>query len=64
MTQYLTFNSAQAAREYRHLHGTGGWIFVPEKGGEVVLFPPHMTPTNIFKHAMVRGQSGDLIGHG
>jgi hypothetical protein len=60
---FRTFQSAQAARDYRHEHGTGGWIFVPETAGEeVVLFPPSMMPAHIFHHPFTRGRSGKLIG--
>lgn len=61
---FYTFKTAQDARDYRHQHGTGGWIFAPDNGGPVVLFPPHMPPIEIFHHPMARGQSGNLIGHG
>jgi hypothetical protein len=63
MKVFRTFLTAQEARDYRHEHGTGGWIFVPENGGEVVLFPPEMTPSAIMRHPFGRG-TGDLIGHG
>ena len=61
---FKTFYTAQDARDYRHEHGAGGWIFAPEKGGVVVLFPPDMTPSAIFRHPLAKGQSGDLIGNG
>lgn len=57
-----TFPTARHAREYRHLHGTGGWIFAPDDGSESILFPPDMMPAQIFRHPMTRGQSGRLIG--
>lgn len=64
MRQFLTFETAQAAREYRHEHGTGGWIFAPEDGSESILFPPDMAPIAIFHHELTRGRSGKLIGCG
>lgn len=60
--KYLVFNTTQEARDYRHENGTGGWIFAPENGGEVVLFPPEMAPTQIFNHQLTKGLSGQLIG--
>ena len=57
----IEFSNAQDARDYRHTHGTGGWIFVPENG-LVVLFPPCMPPAHIFKHPITRGRTGELIG--
>ena len=66
-----TFTTVQEAREYRHANGTGGWIFEPETAPEdphyvaqhcVILFPPNVTPSMIFKHSMVAGKSGRLIG--
>ena len=44
MNNFRTFPSAQAARDYRHANGTGGWIFSPDDGGEAILFPPDMPP--------------------
>jgi hypothetical protein len=58
----LEFDSAQAARTYRHEHGTGGWIFRPENGGMTVLFPPDMAPTAIMTHPITKGRSGKLMG--
>jgi hypothetical protein len=62
-----TFPTASAARQYRHDCGTGGWIFAPDPDKhptdhEAVLFPPHMTPSAIFRHPMTRGRSGRLLG--
>jgi hypothetical protein len=56
------FETVQEARDYRHEHGTGGWIFAPEDGGETVLFPPDFFPVKIFHHPITRGRSGELIG--
>jgi hypothetical protein len=56
------FDSAEMARMYRHVNGTGGWIFAGDGGGLVILFPPHMSPASIFHHPMVKGKSGELIG--
>lgn len=62
MTTLLMFDTAQEARTYRHEYGTGGWIFVPEDGGQVILFPPELPPISIFRHPITNGRSGDLIG--
>lgn len=62
MEKFLTFPSAQAARDYRHEHGTGGWIFAPDAPGESILFPPHYAPSAIFHHPFTTGKSGTLIG--
>lgn len=56
------FASSEAARDYRHTNGTGGWIFAPADGGESILSPPHVCPTGIFHHPVTRGRSGQLIG--
>ena len=61
MTVYRTFPTVQAARDYRHANGTGGWIFEPSDGGESVLFPPAMYPSAIFRHPLTRGLTGRLI---
>jgi hypothetical protein len=62
MEIFRTFGNAQEARDYRHEHGTGGWIFVPEDGQRVILFPPCMTASGVFHHAFAKGRSGQLIG--
>lgn len=62
MNIYREFKTVQDARDYRHINGTGGWIFAPDNGAAVVLFPPHMPPSNIFRHPLTRGLSGALIG--
>jgi hypothetical protein len=59
-----TFTSAKEAREYRHEHGTGGWIFDDDNGSGAILFPPSMPPSHIFHHPITRGRSGQLIGAG
>lgn len=59
---YRHFKSKADAMAYRHEHGTGGWIFVPEAEGETILFPPDMTPTAILRHRLTRGLSGELVG--
>jgi hypothetical protein len=64
MKTFHTFDTAQQARDYRHVNGTGGWIFVCDKTGNATLFPPCMAPTAIMLHPMTHGMSGDLIGHG
>lgn len=63
MNTYHEFNTVTEARSFRHENGTGGWIFAPEdQARKAILFPPHMTPIEIFNHAMTRGQTGRLIG--
>jgi hypothetical protein len=69
MNQYLTFTNEQTARDYRHEHGTGGWIFVPENDKptfypfhDVILFPPEFSPSAIFNHPFTKGRTGKLIG--
>ncbi len=64
------FDTAQAARDYRHQHGTGGWIFQPEAAPgspcaetQSILFPPELTPSAIFHHPLTRGRTGRLIGN-
>jgi hypothetical protein len=64
MRAFLEFTDKQEARDYRRQHGTGGWIFSPDGGGPVYLFPPDMPPTAIMNHRLTKGLSGDLIGHG
>jgi hypothetical protein len=63
MKTFLQFETAQAARDYRHINGTGGWILVCEKTGQATIFPPCMSPTAILNHPMARGITGNLIGH-
>lgn len=63
MKQYLEFESLKDAREYRHAHGTGGWIFTADKTSVSTLFPPEMCPSEILNHRLTRGQSGYLTGH-
>jgi hypothetical protein len=63
---FRVFTSVQDARDYRHEHGAGGWIF--ERGDEneialVILFPPHMSPTTIMRHPFTRGMSGRLLAN-
>jgi len=69
MNQYFTFPNEQTAREYRHEHGTGGWIFVPENDKpafypyhDVILFPSEFSPSAIFNHPFTKGRTGKLIG--
>lgn len=69
MKQYITFNSLQDARDYRHQNGTGGWIFVPENDNpsfypyhEIILFPSEFSPSAIFNHPFTKGRTGQLIG--
>ena len=56
------FTTTQEARDYRHEHGTGGWIFAPDGNGNAVLFPPDMSPSDIMGHPMTRNRTGDIIG--
>lgn len=60
MATLQLFSTAQAARDYRHEHGSGGWIFTDDE--VTVLFPPHMPPAHIFSHPLMKGRSGELIG--
>lgn len=64
MRALLEFDCEVDARQYRHEKNTGGWIFVPEDRGKVILFPPEMPPAHIFNHPISRGRSGLLIGSG
>ena len=64
MRTFRQFATRQEARDYRHEHGTGGWIFAAEHDAVVILFPPDMTPSDIFYHPLAKGMTGDLIGHG
>jgi len=69
MNTYKTFANETDARMYRHEHGTGGWIFVPENETpkfhpyhEVILFPPEFTPSDIFHHPFTTGRTGKIVG--
>lgn len=62
MQVFRTFATVQQARDYRHEHGTGGWIFAPENG-PAILFPPEIPPSQIFNHPFTRGQSGRLLAN-
>ena len=46
MEIFRTFASAQEARDYRHEHGTAGWIFEGDDG-LVILFPQNYMPSGI-----------------
>jgi len=72
MQTFRTFPTAQAARDYRHEHGTGGWIFEPEAKPdtlehftwtESILFPPDYSPIMIFNHPMTKGRTGQLLSN-
>lgn len=70
METILLFDTAQQARDYRHECGTGGWIFQPTDIQEThyhwhqcVLFPPSMTPAQIFNHPMAKGRTGKLLAN-
>ena len=56
----FTFDSLDDATEHRRTRGCGGWIFAVEKTGEAILFPPHLTPSQVMLHPMARGLSGEL----
>ncbi len=70
MHAILFFRTVKEAREYRHEHGTGGFIFAPdppEEGmvrnrdlSDVLLFPPDFYPNRIFHHPLTKGRSGTL----
>ena len=62
METITLFKTEADARKHRHQHGTGGWIFSPEDGGDVLLFPPSYPPTKVFNHPITKGRSGLLIG--
>jgi hypothetical protein len=64
------FDTTQHARDYRHQNGTGGWIFEPTASfnehyhwHQSVLFPPSMTPAQIFNHPMTKGRDGRLLAN-
>ena len=65
MNTYKTFATKTDARTYRHEHGTGGWIFVPEYQKptfypfhEVILFPPEFSISGVFNHPFTQGRTG------
>ena len=63
MTTTITeFDTEHEAREYRYTNATGGWIFVPEDGGKVLLFSPEIYPHAIFHHPITKGRTGKLVG--
>jgi hypothetical protein len=57
------FDSKEEAVAYRREHGTGGWIFALEGGGQALLFPPEMTASLVMLHPFSRtlGGTGELI---
>lgn len=61
MYQLRFFIHKDEALRFRHEHGAGGWIFVPEEG-ESILFPPCFPPIKIFNHPATKGRTGKLIG--
>ena len=63
MQKLLVFNTLQEARDYRHEHGTGGWIFESDDNSTAILFPPDVYPFAIFNHPITKGRSGNLIGN-
>ena len=56
------FDNEAEAIAYRADHGTGGWIFVCADKGEATIFPPQMTPSDIFKSGMTSQSRGRFIG--
>ena len=64
------FASVAAAKAYRHETGCGGLIFGEDEerplmidgmgAAPAVLFPPGMTPAQVFRHPITRGRSGAL----
>jgi len=58
---FREFPSLQAARDYRHNVGTGGWIWQRRGEQRAFLFPLDMTPTAIVMHPLAAG-SGELHG--
>jgi hypothetical protein len=56
------FDNEAEAIAYRADHGTGGWIFVCTDKGEATIFPPQMTPSDIFKSGMTSQSGGRFIG--
>jgi hypothetical protein len=62
MKTYKEFTTITAAKAYRYTNGTGGWIFA-RQDNTAVLFPPDMTPSDIFHHPLTRGTSGELLGN-
>lgn len=54
------FSSLEAARDYRHTEGSGGWIF--HNAELVILFPPDWYPSKIFHHPLLKGHQGALVG--
>lgn len=63
MQSFHTFPNASAAREYRHVYGTGGFIFADDLTGSAILFPPNFAPFAIFHHALTKGRSGRLLAN-
>lgn len=61
---FRTFETSNAARQYRRETGCGGWILVDSATGQATIFPPEMPPSAIFRHPIARGVTGELIGHG
>ncbi|NCC40363.1 MAG: hypothetical protein EOM21_13075 [Gammaproteobacteria bacterium] len=62
MRTYHEFPSLQEAAQYRQKAQTGGWIFAPDTGEQVWLFPWPMTPREIMQHPLTRGRSGQIVG--
>ena len=54
MSQWLEFDSADAAIAYRREHGTGGWIFAREDGSAVIC-PRGKTISPLMLHPLCAG---------
>ena len=63
MRSYHEFYTLDEALGYRHENNTGGWIFAPDQGRPVYLFPPDMPPIDIFHHPLTKGKSGKLLSN-
>lgn len=62
MNTYYEFTTLDEAVRYRRRMQTGGWIFAPESGESVWLFPWRMTPQEILRHPLTQGRSGRVVG--
>ena len=72
MLTFHSFDTVQQAQDYRHINGTGGWIFAADNAPAnrhytvpaIILFPPEMTPSQIVNHPFTAGMSGKLLANG
>jgi len=60
MQTFIVFGSSNDARDYRSVHGTGGWIFIETSTDETTLFPLDFTPSQIMRHVFTAGKDGVL----